>query len=130
MEYRGPLSSNSTISQGRRAPFNSIMMYHRPPPFNGFQNSISRPASLPVPTFNFNGNIVEGIRNPILRYRTRVPKLSDKQHVLLDNFWNIQIKQPSMRLSHEKLIRALEQEFDSFNFSIHQSQHHIHQSHF
>ena len=31
-----------------------------------------------------------------------------------------------MRLGHEKLIRALEQEFDNFNFSIHQSQHHSH----
>ena len=31
-----------------------------------------------------------------------------------------------MRLGHEKLIRALEQEFDTFNFNFHQSQHHIH----
>ena len=31
-----------------------------------------------------------------------------------------------MRLGHEKLLRALEQEFDSFNFTFHQSQHHIH----
>ena len=31
-----------------------------------------------------------------------------------------------MRLGHEKLIRALEQEFDSFNFNFHQNQQHIH----
>ena len=34
--------------------------------------------------------------------------------------------QTTKRLGHEKLIRALEQEFDNFNFSIHQSKHHIH----
>ena len=126
MEYRGPSSANSTRPQGRRVSFNGMMMHHQPPPFSGFQNSMSRPTSPPVPTFNFNGNIVEGIKNPTLRYRSRVPGLSDRQQVLLDNFWNIQIKQLSMRLGHEKLIRALEQEFDSFNFNFHQSQHHIH----
>ncbi|KAM0978418.1 hypothetical protein ACFX2C_014389 [Malus domestica] len=126
MEYRGPSSANSTRLQGRRVSFNGMMMHHQPPPFSGFQNSMSRPASPPVPTFSFNGNIVEGIRNPTLRYRSRVPGLSDRQQVLLDNFWNIQIKQPSMRLGHEKLIRALEQEFDSFNFNFHQNQQHIH----
>ncbi|KAM1814204.1 hypothetical protein ACFX11_027891 [Malus domestica] len=83
MEYHGLSSSNSTRPQGRRAHFNSIMMHQGPPPFNGFQNSISRAALPPVPTFNFNGNIVEGIRNPTLRYRPRVSGLSDRhqQHI-------------------------------------------------
>jgi len=126
MEYREPSSSNSTRPQGKRASFNSIMMHHGPPSFNGFQNRISIPTSPLIPTFNVNDTLVEGIRNPTLRYRSRVPKLSDMQQVLFDNFWNIQIKQPSIRLGHEKLIRALEQEFDSFNFNFHQSQHYIH----
>ncbi|KAM1068396.1 hypothetical protein ACFX2A_000372 [Malus domestica] len=86
---------------------------------------MSRLASPSVPMFNFNGNIVEGIKNPTLRYMSKVPELSDRQQVLLDNFWNIQIKQPSMRLGHEKLIRTLEQEFDNFNFNFHQNQQHI-----
>ncbi|KAM2285283.1 hypothetical protein ACFX1S_037897 [Malus domestica] len=79
MKYRGPSSANSTRLQGRRVSFNGMMMHHQPPPFSGFQNSMSRPASSPVPTFNFNDNIVEGIRNPTLRYRSRVPGLSDRQ---------------------------------------------------
>lgn len=31
-----------------------------------------------------------------------------------------------MRLGHEKVIRALDQEFISFKFNFHQSQHQIH----
>ncbi|KAM1694418.1 hypothetical protein EV1_033136 [Malus domestica] len=101
MEYRGPSSTNSTRPQGRRVSFNGMMMHHQPPPFSGFQNSMSRPASPPVPTFNFNGNIVEGIRNPTLRYRSRVPGLSDRQQ---QHIFSLEHNLQVISRDHESLL--------------------------
>lgn len=70
--------SNSKIPQSRIAPFNNIMMHHGLPLISGLHDRINRPASPPVPAFNFNGNIVEGKKNLTMGYRPRAPGLTNR----------------------------------------------------
>ena len=101
MQYFGASSSssknNGTPSQG------------------GNPLSINSQARSVVSTYFYNGISVQEVRNPALKYRTQA-SLADKQKVLLDNFWNIITNNDSMRRRHEKLIKALEQEFLAYNY--------------
>ena len=101
MQYFGPSSSGSK-NNGT-------------PSLGGNPLSISNQARSVANTYFYNGIFVQEVRNPALKYRTQA-SLAEKQKVLLDNFWNIRTNTESMRKGHEKLIRALEQEFVAYNY--------------